>query len=68
MIALEDGSMELHIRDNADSFNPLAMEMNGAATDEDVDFSALGISAIKKKVKEFSYRHYQGFNTVIIRL
>ena len=58
----------MHIRDNADSFNPFAMEMNSSAADDDADLAALGVVTIKKKAKEFSYRHYQGFNTVILRL
>ena len=45
LVALEDGSFTLHIRDNAETFNPLAMELDGD-----------------------SYRHYQGFNTVIIQM
>ena len=64
----EEGSLEVHIRDNADSFNPFAMEMNSSAADDDADLAALGVVTIKKKAKEFSYRHYQGFNTVILRL
>ena len=68
LIAEEDGSLELHIRDNADSFNPLAMEMNAKASEDGADLDALGIMAIKKRAKEFQYRRYQGFNTVIIRL
>lgn len=64
----EEGSLEVHIRDNADSFNPFAMEMNSSAADDDADLAALGVVTIKKKAKGFSYRHYQGFNTVILRL
>ena len=68
LVALEDGGFELHIRDNAASFNPLAMEMTGSLDDEGTNLDALGIAAIKKKAKSFSYRRFQGFNTVIIQL
>ncbi len=68
MLVLEDGRLEVHIRDNADSFNPFAMEMHSNAADDDANLDALGVVTIKKKAKEFSYRHYQGFNTVILRL
>ena len=68
LVVREDGNLEVHIRDNADSFNPFAMEMNAAASDENANLDALGVVTIKKKAKEFSYRHYQGFNTVILRL
>lgn len=67
LVLLEDGDLRLHIRDNASTFNPLSLEMNEKKNIMDVDdFSALGMSVIKKKAKDFSYRHYQGFNTVII--
>ncbi len=68
LIALEDGGFELHIRDNAASFNPLAMELAGNVGDEDTNLDALGIMTIKKKARSFSYRHFQGFNTVIIQI
>ncbi len=68
LIFLNDGTLELHIRDNADSFNPMAMEMNQRLDDENVNLDALGIMAIKKKAKSSAYRNYQGFNTVILWL
>ena len=67
LIVPEEGGLELHIRDNAASFNPLAMQMT-SENDGEIDMNALGVEAIKKKSKDFSYRHYQGFNTVIIRI
>lgn len=68
LVALEEGGFELHIRDNAASFNPLAMELNGKVGDESTNLDALGIMMIKKRAKDFSYRHFQGFNTVIIQI
>ena len=68
LVALEDGSFTLHIRDNAETFNPLAMELGGNIMDENANLEALGIAAIRKKASSFSYRHYQGFNTVIIQM
>ena len=67
LIALEDGGFELHIRDNAATFNPLAMENTGDLED-DASFNALGVMTIKRMAKGFSYRHFQGFNTVIIQI
>ena len=69
LIAQEDGEFEFHIRDNAAQFNPFALEekrMSGV--DEEMDVSAIGIQMIRKKVKTFFYRQYQGFNTLIIRI
>ncbi len=68
LVALEDGGFELHIRDNAASFNPLAMELTGNVGDDSANLDALGIMTVKKKAKSFSYRHFQGFNTVIIQI
>ena len=68
LIALDEGGFELHIRDNAASFNPLAMELTGSIADEGANLNALGIMTIKKKAKRFLYRHFQGFNTVIIEI
>ena len=68
LIALEEGGFELHIRDNAASFNPLALEMKENPDAEGANLDALGIVAIRRKTKSFSYRHFQGFNTVIIRI
>ena len=56
----EDGFI-LHIRDNSLEFNPFDAE------GED-DPNALGMSIVRKKAKEFFYRRYQGFNTLVIIL
>ena len=68
LVAAENHGFVLHIRDNAASFNPLAMELGGKVTDEHANLEALGVAMIRKKARDFSYRHYQGFNTVIINL
>jgi len=69
LIAAEDGEFEFHIRDNADQFNPFSLKekrMNDAS--EEMDVSAIGIQMIRKKVKSFFYRQYQGFNSLVIRV
>lgn len=69
LIAEENGEFEFHIRDNAVQFNPFALEekrMNSG--DEEMDISAIGIQMIRKKVKTFFYRQYQGFNSLVIRV
>ena len=68
VIALEGGDFEVHLRDNAVTFNPFLLETERATSAEDVDFDALGILMLKKRAKEFFYHRYQGFNTMIIRL
>ena len=66
LLLKEDGLFELHIRDNAVSFNPFAVEEK--ETEEEFDFDVLGINVIKKKGKEFYYRRYQGFNTLVVKI
>ena len=61
----------LHIRDNAVSFNPFAMDkkkITEVDDSSDKDFNALGMDLIKKKSKSFYYRRYQGFNTMVVKI
>ena len=68
LVALEDGDFELHIRDDAVKFNPFSMKTAKANLDGDWDPDAIGILVIKEKSKDFFYRRYQGFNTMVIRI
>ena len=62
------GVLELHLRDDATTFNPFALDTSRASRDEDFDMDGMGVLVIKKRAKEFSYRRYQGFNTLIIKI
>lgn len=68
VIAREDRDFELHLRDNAKTFNPFSLEGERATCAEDVDFDSLGILMLKNQSKEFFYRRYQGFNSMLIRI
>ena len=68
LVALEDGDFELHIRDDAVKFNPFSLKTVRADQGEDWDPDAIGILVIKEKSKDFFYRRYQGFNTMVIRI
>lgn len=68
LVALEDGDFELHIRDNAASFDPFSLETNRAGKEGNFDMDAMGILVIKKQAKDFFYRHYQGFNSLVVRI
>lgn len=68
LIAMEDGSFELHIRDNAKIFNPFSVETEKVSKDGSYDMDAMGMLVIKQKAKEFFYRQYQGFNSLIVRI
>lgn len=68
LIALQDGEFELHIRDNASIFNPFSMETKRVSREGDYDMDAMGMLVIRQKAKEFYYRQYQGFNSLIVRI
>ncbi len=68
LLSLEDGEFELHIRDNAASFNPFSLEMRKASRLDDVDMDAMGMHVIKKQAHYYFYRKYQGFNSLIVRI
>lgn len=68
LIALKDSEFELHIRDNAKIFNPFSMETDKASAQGNYDMDAMGMLVIKQKAKQFFYRQYQGFNSLIVRI
>ena len=64
----EDGTVTIHIRDSAREFNPFALDTDGISLEKDRGLDALGIKMIKSKAKEFFYRRYAGFNTLMVRV
>ena len=68
LVFAEDGTLELHIRDNAVSFNPFSLETGQVDENEEYDMDAMGIFVIKQKAKDFFYRRYQGFNTLVVKI
>lgn len=70
LFSTEDGGFELHIRDNAPAFDPFSLRTVkiSEAENEDHAMENIGILMVKKKAKEFYYRHYQGFNTLTVRI
>lgn len=68
VIALEDGEFELHLRDDAVTFDPFSLETGRAGSGESFDVGSLGVLVVKKQAKSFFYRRYQGFNTLIVRI
>ncbi len=61
---------ELHIRDSGKAFDPFSLRTKkiNEAEDEEEAMDSMGILMVKKKAKEFSYRNYQGFNTLTVRI
>lgn len=69
LVSEKNNDFELHIRYNAvKDFDPFSMRTKKASVDEDFDMDALGMQVIKKKVKEFFYRKYQGFDTLVVKI
>ena len=64
----EDGTVALHLRDNAKAFNPFDLNTDEIRLEEGSGLDALGMKMIKNKAKEFFYRRYAGFNTLVIRV
>lgn len=62
-----DGTVVIHIRDNAVSFNPFAMK-TGQNYDNEEELASLGIQMVKTKSKHFFYRRYAGFNTLTVEV
>ena len=68
LVALKDGNFELHIRDNAEIFNPFSLQTGMVGNENDFDIDAVGMMVIKKQAKDFFYRQYQGFNSLVVRI
>ena len=51
-------------------FNPFELKREEVEEDESEDlyFSAVGMDVIRAKAKEFFYRRYQGFNTLVVKV
>lgn len=67
VIAEDDGSVLFHMRDTAEQFNPFSLDTNKAGENVDFDMDMMGVMVLKKKAKDFSYRNYQGFNTMTLK-
>ncbi|MCQ2386306.1 MAG: ATP-binding protein, partial [Clostridia bacterium] len=67
LVAEEDGGFTLHIRDNARRFNPFELTTSKVGGD-DFHEDAMGIMVLKQKAKEFFYRQYGGFNSLVIKI
>jgi anti-sigma regulatory factor (Ser/Thr protein kinase) len=66
LIAMENGDFHLHVRDNANFFNPLAIASRKIQSENESDLDGLGILMIKSVARELFYRRYRGFNTLMI--
>ena len=62
-----DGTIVIHLRDNAVNFNPFAMK-TGQDYDDPEHLASLGIQMVKSKSKKFFYRRYASFNTLTVEV
>ncbi|WP_312071325.1 MATE family efflux transporter [Anaerotignum propionicum] len=68
VVAQEDGMFALHLRDNAVSFNPFSLQTEKVSDGDNYDMDAMGVLVVREKAKEFFYRRYQGFNTLVVKI
>lgn len=67
-VVAENGEATLYLRDNAYEFNPLAEDTENIDLGAGDRLELVGVRIVQKKAKEFYYRRYSGFNTLVIRL
>lgn len=68
LVAEENGTFTLHIRDNAVCFNPFELETEKVSDGGSFDMDAMGMMIIKSKAKTFFYRQYGGFNSLVVTI
>lgn len=64
----EEGETTLFLRDNAFEYNPLGVNTDGTDFSAEEQAELMGVRIVQKTAKEFYYRRYSGFNTLVIRL
>ncbi len=67
-VVAENGEATLFLRDNAFEYNPLGADVDAEDLTAEQQSELLGIRIVQKTAKEFYYRRYSGFNTLVIRL
>ncbi len=72
LIALEDGSLKLHLRDDGQALNPFelekAQEKNFQVQPEKKDFGVIGLHMVKNRVGQCLYQNSHGFNTIMVSI
>ncbi|MDD3174693.1 MAG: MATE family efflux transporter, partial [Herbinix sp.] len=68
LIANEDNSFELHIRDNATELNLFDLHTKKINRDNEEGLDSIGLLMVKNRAKEIFYRRYQGFNTITVKV
>ena len=63
-----DGGCTIYLRDNASAFNPFDADTENIDLESEQSLDLVGLRIVKKEAKQFYYRHYTGFNTLVIEL
>ena len=64
----EDNEVTLYLRDNAFEYNPFADDTDSIDLEKGKKLELVGLRIVQRKAKEFYYRRYTGFNTLVIRM
>ena len=67
-VVVEEDGATLYLRDNAFAYDPLSENTEGIDLEEGKQLELVGLRIVQKKAKEFYYRRYSGFNTLVIQL
>ena len=67
-VVVEEDGATLYLRDNAFAYDPLSENTEGIDLEEGRQLELVGLRIVQKKAKEFYYRRYSGFNTLVIQL
>lgn len=67
-VVADEGEVTFFLRDNALAFNPMAENTDRIRLEEGEHLDLMGVKIVQKNAKEFYYRRYSGFNTLVIRL
>ena len=64
----DEENFTLHLRDNnQDDFNPFDIDTTNVGMEAENE-NAIGMKFVKNKAKEFFYRQYSGFNTLVVKI
>ncbi len=67
-VVAENEEIALFLRDNAFEYNPLGADVDADDLTAEQQSELLGIRIVQQTAKEFYYRRYAGFNTMVIRM
>ncbi len=67
-VVAENSEATLFLRDNAFEYNPLGANTDAEDLTAEEQAELLGVRIVQSTAKEFYYRRYSGFNTLVIRL